>query len=70
MLQNLTSSVAPCLCVRCGDAYGYRGRIDKIFEKDVAPRMKPEESYLDFTAASLYLNSQLSEAVQVLVDRV
>ena len=53
---------------RFGDLYGYNGRIDGIYELEVAPRLPSsvghETRYLDWTAAALYLNSQVEDTMQ------
>lgn len=40
--------------------YGYNGRIDELYAQEIAPRLGPGEHYLDWTAAGLYWNSQVS----------
>ncbi|KAI8474571.1 MAG: pyridoxal phosphate-dependent transferase [Monoraphidium minutum] len=47
---------------RHGAKYGYGGRIDELYPKEVGNRMGPHEHYLDYTGSSVYANSQL-EAV-------
>lgn len=42
-----------------GRDYGYGGRIDALYEREVAPRMAPHEHYLDYTGSSLYCSSVL-----------
>lgn len=50
---------------RYGDLYGYGGRIDAIYEREIAPRLpSPETHYLDWTAAALYLNSQVQDSMK------
>eukprot|EP01026_Neomeris_dumetosa_P051267 TRINITY_DN4507_c0_g1_i3.p1 TRINITY_DN4507_c0_g1~~TRINITY_DN4507_c0_g1_i3.p1 ORF type:complete len:788 (-),score=106.11 TRINITY_DN4507_c0_g1_i3:276-2639(-) len=49
-----------------GSRYGYDGRIDELYAKEVAPRMQPHEHYLDYTGSSVYCNSQLQAALEEL----
>lgn len=42
--------------------YGYGGRIDELYAREVQPRLG-REHYLDFTGSGLYLSSQI-EAIQ------
>ncbi|KAL4457811.1 hypothetical protein ABPG75_012676 [Micractinium tetrahymenae] len=43
--------------------YGYGGRIDELFAKEVQPRLG-DEHYLDFTGSGLYLTSQIAAIQQ------
>ncbi|KAL4427707.1 hypothetical protein ABPG75_001796 [Micractinium tetrahymenae] len=52
--------------------YGYgpitatERRIDELWQREIAPRMPPGETYLDYTGSTLYLNSQLEAALKEL----
>lgn len=42
-----------------GSSYGYGGRIDDLYSKEVGCRLPPGHHYLDYTGSSLYATSQL-----------
>ena len=50
---------------RFGEAYGYGGRIDELYAREVGPRLGPGEHYLDFTGSGLYLSSQIEALARV-----
>jgi hypothetical protein len=52
-----------------GNAYGYGGRIDRLYAEEVGRRMPPHEHYLDYTGSSLYCNSVLQNVFQDLQVR-
>jgi hypothetical protein len=43
-----------------GAGYGYGGRIDELYHREVGARMPPHHHYLDYTGSSLYANSVLA----------
>ncbi len=42
-----------------GDRYGYNGRIDEIYKREIEPRLGPDTHYLDYTGAAIPWNSQV-----------
>jgi molybdenum cofactor sulfurtransferase len=56
----------PWLCCRRHDTdYGYDGRIDEIYDREIHPRLGPSEHYLDYTGSGLYFNSQITDLGKV-----
>lgn len=47
-----------------GERYGYGGRIDELYPKEVGCRMGPKEHYMDYTGSAVYCQSQLEAAFQ------
>lgn len=52
------------------DSYGYGGRIDELYAKEVGCRLQPHEHYMDYTAAALYTNSVIDAAMAELKSHV
>ncbi|GMH33807.1 hypothetical protein BSKO_01641 [Bryopsis sp. KO-2023] len=44
------------------ESYGYEGRIDELYKKEVGCRMQPNEHYMDYTGSSVYCQSQIDAA--------
>lgn len=53
-----------------GDAYGYKGLLDSIWQQELGSRLPPNHHYLDFTGSSVYVNSQLAAAMDELKGAV
>ncbi|PRW20464.1 Molybdenum cofactor sulfurase [Chlorella sorokiniana] len=76
LLGAATACGEPCQAAkavflsRWGDAYGYGGRIDEIWAKEIGTRLPPDEHYIDFTGSSLYWNSQVEGAMRELQTAV
>lgn len=49
-----------------GNQYGYDGRIDELYKKEVGCRMGDNGHYMDYTGAAVYCQSQLDSAFQEL----
>lgn len=49
-----------------GDEYGYDGRIDELYMKEVGCRMGDNGHYMDYTGSAVYCQSQLDSAIQEL----
>lgn len=50
--------------------YGYEGRIDDMYAREIGVRLPPGHHYLDYTGSSLYCNSTLQAAVAELQSHV
>eukprot|EP00201_Polytomella_parva_P019889 CAMPEP_0175045484 /NCGR_PEP_ID=MMETSP0052_2-20121109/4452_1 /TAXON_ID=51329 ORGANISM="Polytomella parva, Strain SAG 63-3" /NCGR_SAMPLE_ID=MMETSP0052_2 /ASSEMBLY_ACC=CAM_ASM_000194 /LENGTH=457 /DNA_ID=CAMNT_0016309027 /DNA_START=682 /DNA_END=2052 /DNA_ORIENTATION=- len=44
--------------------YGYNGRIDELYPREVGCRMQPNEHYVDYTGSSVYCQSQIDAVFQ------
>lgn len=53
-----------------GELYGYGGRIDHLYQTEIACRMQPHEHYLDYTGSSLYCKSAVQAAFDELQSNV
>ena len=63
-LLNFTHLLFPSPSLSFGDFYGYDGSIDTVYEREVAPRLPSGTNrYMDWTAAALYLNSQIEDSM-------
>jgi hypothetical protein len=54
---------------RWGRAYGYGGRIDELYEKEIGSRLPAGQHYLDYTGSALYCRTPLRTALDDLQAR-
>mmetsp|Transcript_24514 Transcript_24514/g.58276 ORF Transcript_24514/g.58276 Transcript_24514/m.58276 type:complete len:692 (-) Transcript_24514:359-2434(-) len=50
--------------------YGYGGMIDELYQREIGSRLSENEHYMDYTAAALYCNSVIDNAMNELKSAV